>query len=172
MLVRGSMAGASWSTTWALVPLIPNDETPARRGAAVLGQATFSVGTTNGVPRNETRGQGPEMQVAWDGFVLQAQDSLDQRCDASRGLQMTDVGLHRTDTQVDPSVRGSPKTARSRTRSDRRAPYRCRASRRRRCPPVRASRSGAPAGRGAAGRGRSARSVPSSDHLGSRQTRR
>jgi hypothetical protein len=37
-----SSAGASSSTTWALVPLIPNDDTAARRGCPGSAQGRFS----------------------------------------------------------------------------------------------------------------------------------
>jgi hypothetical protein len=36
-------AGGSSMMTWALVPLSPNDETPARRGRPLDGQGTGSV---------------------------------------------------------------------------------------------------------------------------------
>jgi len=45
-------SGASSSTAWALVPPIPNELTPARRGAAERGQARAVALTKNGVCSN------------------------------------------------------------------------------------------------------------------------
>lgn len=39
----GSISGACSTMTWALVPLIPNDDTPPRRGLPVCGHARLSV---------------------------------------------------------------------------------------------------------------------------------
>ncbi|RPK57577.1 hypothetical protein EES42_39100 [Streptomyces sp. ADI95-17] len=50
---RASSAGACSRITWALVPLIPNDETPARRGSPVSGQDVCSVSSST-VPADQS----------------------------------------------------------------------------------------------------------------------
>ncbi|RPK43223.1 hypothetical protein EES39_19785 [Streptomyces sp. ADI92-24] len=51
----GVAAGGSSMITWALVPLIPNDDTPARRGRPCAGQAVGPV----------SRATAPESQSTW-----------------------------------------------------------------------------------------------------------
>ncbi|GLW24935.1 hypothetical protein Mame01_49770 [Microbispora amethystogenes] len=44
--------------TWALVPLIPKDDTPARRGRSPCGQATGPVSNASPEPSQSTCGVG------------------------------------------------------------------------------------------------------------------
>ncbi|PQM45073.1 hypothetical protein C1Y40_04761 [Mycobacterium talmoniae] len=43
----GSRSGACSTTTWALVPLTPNEDTPARRGRFTGGQSIGSAAMVN-----------------------------------------------------------------------------------------------------------------------------
>src|SRR5262249_43942170 len=54
-----STGGACSSTTCALVPLKPNDDTAARRGAVVAGHGVNSVGTKNRVDDASIAGLQP-----------------------------------------------------------------------------------------------------------------
>ena len=55
--VDGARAGASSRTTWALVPPMPNELTPARRGPAAF-QSVNVVLTKNGLPEKSIFGLG------------------------------------------------------------------------------------------------------------------
>ncbi len=54
----GCSAGACSRTTWAFVPLMPNDETAARRGRPVSGQARLSVTSSTSPADQSTCGVG------------------------------------------------------------------------------------------------------------------
>ncbi|VAZ93324.1 hypothetical protein LAUMK21_01936 [Mycobacterium pseudokansasii] len=54
----GAGAGACSRITWALVPLIPNDDTPARRGRPSAGHSRASVNTDTAPLSQSTRGEG------------------------------------------------------------------------------------------------------------------
>ncbi len=56
----GSAGGCS-TTTWALVPLRPNEDTPARRGRPVSGQGVASVSSATAPAVQSTFGDGRSM---------------------------------------------------------------------------------------------------------------
>ena len=96
----GSAAGACSSTTCALVPLTPNDDTPARRARPTAGHGIPFGG--DGEPRSSldgVRGQFVEVQVRRNVAVPQAEHGLDESGDPCGGFQMTQVGLHRPQHQ-------------------------------------------------------------------------
>ena len=53
-----STAGASSRITWAFVPLIPNEETPARRARSVRGQGSDAVSSWTSPADQSTCGEG------------------------------------------------------------------------------------------------------------------
>ena len=93
-------AGASSITTWALVPLKPNALTPAARGRSPIAHGVPMRRNLNRQPRpRHVRVRRREVQVRRDVLVLQRQYQLDQPGDAGRGLEVSDVGLHRAEQQ-------------------------------------------------------------------------
>ena len=53
-----SSAGGSWRMRWALVPLTPNADTPARRGCPAGGQGTAPVSSRTDPDDQSTCGEG------------------------------------------------------------------------------------------------------------------
>ena len=125
----GEVLGSSMMT-WALVPLMPNDDTPARRGRSTrrprprLGRPArprppTSPRAATAHPRAASRGSTP---------VPHRQHHLDHTGDTRRGLRVADVRLHRPQPQR-PSRRGPAHTspAAPAPRSDHPASCPCRA---------------------------------------------
>ena len=89
---RGGVGGASSSTTCALVPPMPKELTPARRGAAARGQAReLGVDVERGCSRSRARVRLLEVQRRRDLPVLQRQHRLDQAGDARGRVEVADV---------------------------------------------------------------------------------
>ncbi len=131
---RPARRGASAPTiTWALVPLRPNELTPATRPVAARAHGVGSVGTAIGSCSAAMCGLScVEVQVRRDRAVLQHQHDLDQAGDAGRRLEVAEVGLDRAEQQrslgvATPAQHGAERAA---PRSDRRAACRCRGPRR------------------------------------------
>ena len=126
--------GASSSTTWALVPPMPNELTPARRGVAPGGHGARRCVDEERRGR-EVDARDSASRSAGSGGISrcsQRQHRLDQAGDAGRGVEVADVGLHRAERAEAAGARcrrGTPGSAR-RPRSDRPAACRCRAPRR------------------------------------------
>ena len=94
-------AGASSTTTCALVPLIPNDDTPARAddpSSRAQGRASCSSASPLPLPVDVRRGllgvQGPRQPL-----VLQRQHHLDHADHARSRLRVADVRLRRAQVQ-------------------------------------------------------------------------
>ena len=133
--VASARRGASSRITWALVPLMPKEETPARRGRAVrlpglgLGQqldlARLPV---------DLRGGRVDVQGLRQHAVAHRHHHLDHAGDPRRGLGVADVGLDRAEPQRPLSRPGRRWRAGRRPRSGRRGWCRCRGPRPRRRP--------------------------------------
>ena len=82
----GERSGASSSTTCALVPLKPNELTPARRGRSPARprQRARSARTGSGPTQRHARVELREVQVRRDGAVPQGQHHLDEPGDPRR----------------------------------------------------------------------------------------
>ena len=92
--------GASSRITCALVPLIPNEETPARRGRPAA-RPRRSLGQQRDARRRSSRPAGGlvDVQRARQHAVAQRHHHLDHPGDARRGLGVADVGLDRAQPQ-------------------------------------------------------------------------
>ncbi|HEU4539364.1 MAG TPA: hypothetical protein VFS00_34835, partial [Polyangiaceae bacterium] len=55
-IVAASAGGGASSTTWALVPLTPNELTAPRRGSAPPAHRRVVLGSSKDVPSSEMRG--------------------------------------------------------------------------------------------------------------------
>ena len=122
--------------TCALVPLNPNELTPARRGASPRGQARPSaVDRHRVVGPGDVRARRREVQVRRDALVLQRQHDLDDAGHAGRRLEVADVGLDRADRQrrVDGAARRRARRPERRTSIGSPSGCRCRGPRRSRC---------------------------------------
>ena len=96
--------------TCALVPLKPNELTPARRGASPRGQARPSAATAHRIARPRRCAGSAVVKCRCGGMllVLQRQDDLDQAGDAGGRLEVADVGLHRADHSGASAARPAP----------------------------------------------------------------
>src|SRR4051812_19555220 len=95
----GSGSRACSTTTWALVPLTPNEDTPARRARPT--RPRHGLGG-DGEPRRTltgVRGQLIEIQVLGNVPMPHAEHGLDEPGDTGRRLQVTHIGLHRSQHQ-------------------------------------------------------------------------
>ena len=93
-------AGASSRITCALVPLIPNDDTPARRGRPSTGHATASVSSRTLPADQSTCGDGRlRVQRPRQHLVLQRQHHLDHPGHTRRRLRVADIRLQRPQPQ-------------------------------------------------------------------------
>ena len=130
---RRDGGGASSSTTWAFVPPMPNELTPARRGPSARPLARAACSRRRGsLARVDRRVRLLEVQAGRDLPVLQGQHGLDQPGDAGGGVEVADVGLHRADG-ADQRLGPPPSPnawRRAGSRSGRRARCRCRGPRR------------------------------------------
>ena len=92
-------AGASSRTTWALVPPMPNELTPARRGApSARPRAQLGVDVERARREVDLRVGRLEVQARRDlPGARSASDGLDQAGDAGRGVEVADVGLDRAE---------------------------------------------------------------------------
>ena len=107
-----SIGGASSTITCALVPLKPNELTPAMRRPSIGCQAIGSRGTCSGRSAQGMCGLGVvKCRCGRDGPVLQREHDLDQAGDAGRRLQVADIGLDRADDQRSRRSRSPPNTA-------------------------------------------------------------
>ena len=135
-LATARSGGASSRTTWALVPPMPSELTPARRGApSGRPGAQLGVDEERAAREVDPRVGRLEVEARRDLPVVQGEHRLDQAADPGRGVEVADVGLQRADGAEVPArsvpPRGTPASGR-RSRSGRRAPCRCRGTRRRR----------------------------------------
>ncbi len=101
--VTGSAAGSSGASSrirWALVPLTPKEETPARRGRPVWGQSRSSVSSSiaPGRPVDLGRG-GVDVEGGGEDAVPHRLDHLDHTGDTRGGLRVPDVRLQRAQPQ-------------------------------------------------------------------------
>ena len=96
--MRGAeTAGASSRTTCALVPPTPNELTPARRTPS-HSHGPYSLRTTKGPSVEVQFGVGAGVvQSSRNRPVFEAENRLDQARDPAADLQVTDVGLDRTE---------------------------------------------------------------------------
>ena len=133
----GGRAGASSSTTCALVPPRPNELTPARRGAPGSA-ATAAARRSRRTGCRRSRSADWARRSAGSAAARRASSAsavLIRPADAGRGVQVADVRLHRADAR---RTRGRGVlaedlvSARDLDRVAERA-CRCRALRRRRC---------------------------------------
>ena len=87
--------------TCALVPLMPNEDTPARRGPAGLAAtAPASVSSATAPADQSTCGVGSSTcRVARQHAVAHGHDHLDDAGDTGGGLGVADVGLERAQPQ-------------------------------------------------------------------------
>ena len=93
-------AGTASRITWALVPLMPNEDTAARRGRSSWGQVTGSVSSRTAPVCQSTCGLGSSTcRVRGQHAVAHRQHHLDDAGDAGGGLGVADVGLHRAQPQ-------------------------------------------------------------------------
>ena len=89
-------AGASSSTTCALVPPMPNELTPARRGPLrPRPRPQRGVHVEGRAARSRCAGWARGSAAGRDLAVLQRQHRLDQPGDARGGVEVAHVGLHR-----------------------------------------------------------------------------
>ena len=97
----GSAAGACSTTTCALVPLTPNDDTPARRGRPTAGHSIACAAMVNRDAPSHWRAESAGSKFRCSGMCpcSHAQHRLDETGDTGRRLQMTQVGLDRTQHQ-------------------------------------------------------------------------
>ena len=154
-LGRSSGAGASSRITWALVPLMPKEETPARRGRSSrptggLGQQLDLARLPVDLARSARRRAGSSAGRP----RRSASDHLDHPGDPGRGLGVADVGLDRAEPQRRLARPGRRWRAGRRPRSGRRGWCRCRGPRPRRPRRAAGGRWPAPGGSPAPGRGR------------------
>ena len=129
-------AGGCSRMTWALVPLMPNEDTPARRGRPVSGHGIASVSSSTAPADQSTCGVGSSTcRVLGQHAVPHRHDHLDDPADAGGGLGVADVRLERAEPQR-PSGRSLAVGGEQRPgpRSGRRAWCRCRGPRPRRRP--------------------------------------
>ena len=92
--------GACSRMTWALVPLTPNEETPARRGRPPRARGRGRVRRRRAPEDQSTCGDGSSAcRVRGRVPVPQGQDGLDDARDTGGGLGVPDVRLHRTQPQ-------------------------------------------------------------------------
>ena len=113
--VRAGMlaAGASSSTTCALVPLKPNELTPAMRRPPIGSQGVELRRHADRKSFQRMCGLGV-LKCRCGGMLRCCSDEheLDQPGDARRGLEMADVGLHRAEPQRMRRDRGRRRTPR------------------------------------------------------------
>ena len=112
--------------TWALVPLIPKDDT---RGAARSGGAGHGWARAAARRRRTTSrpgGRGVDVEGGGQDPVVQGHHHLDHPGDAGGGLGVADVGLHRAEPQRRPTGPGRRWPAAPPPRPGRRAACRCR----------------------------------------------
>ena len=96
----GSVSGACSTTTWALVPLTPNDDTPARRARPTDGHSMGCAAMVNrDAPVTGVRSQLIEVQMLGNVPVVHTEHGLDETGDSGRRLQMTQIRFHRTQHQ-------------------------------------------------------------------------
>ena len=90
-------SGACSITTCAFVPPNPNDDTPARRGRH--GRPISGLGNNFQAQTLERDVwiRRLEVLVRWNVPTLYRQHRLDETRDTGRGLQMTQIRLHRSD---------------------------------------------------------------------------
>ena len=95
----GATAGASSSTTWAFVPPMPKELTPALRGTPLLIHAERWPLATKGLRSRSSCGLGSR-KFTRGGYllVLERQNSLDQARNPGCRIEVTDLGLERTQT--------------------------------------------------------------------------
>ena len=90
-------SGASSRTAWALVPPIPKELTPARRGPSE-GHGASARCTKNGVSAKEIRGLGRSKPRHGDERArAQAEDGLDQPREPGDDVGVAEGGLDRSD---------------------------------------------------------------------------
>ena len=138
--VRPRRSAASSRMTCALVPLMPNEETPARRGRSRrrpgpgLGQQLDRARRTS----RRAATAASTCRVRGSTPCRIASDHLDDAGDAGRGLGVPDVRLHRAEPAAGRPAAGPGRRWRAAPapRSGRRAWCRCRAPRRRRRRPA------------------------------------
>ena len=85
---------------WALVPLMPKEETPARRGRPAVGpgDGLGEQGDGAGVPV-DVGGGLVDVQGGGQVAVAHGHDHLDDAGDAGGGLGVADVGLDRAEPE-------------------------------------------------------------------------
>ena len=99
---RRRARGASSSTTCALVPPMPNELTPARRGASPSAShgAPAALADERAARRARAAGLGArKLTSGGSSRCLQRQHRLDQAGHAGGGVEVADVGLHRAEAQ-------------------------------------------------------------------------
>ncbi len=93
-------AGGACSTmVCALVPLMPNEETPARRGAPVSGHGRFSSRMRTAPCDQSTCDEVVGQQGPRQHSVPHGHDHLDDTGNTGRGLSVADVGLDGAEQQ-------------------------------------------------------------------------
>ena len=132
-------------STWAFVPLKPNELTPATAARRRRATASARAGRRSASRPTASRGLGSS-RCRCGGISPRSerQHDLDEPGDAGRRLEVADVRLDRADDARRPGARRSPSDGaeRLRPRSGRRAACRCRAPRRSRRRPARRRRAG------------------------------
>ena len=104
-----SGAAASSRITCALVPLIPNEDTPARRGRSPAGHGRGSVSSSTSPADQSTCGDGCiHVQRARQHPVPHRQHHLDHPGHARRRLGVADVRLDRAQPQRAAPARSCP----------------------------------------------------------------
>ena len=92
------LAAPPRATTWALVPLKPNELTPATRGWPPRGHGVGRVGIASGVPSSAMCGLScSKCRCGGIAPCSQRPARLDQAGHAGRRFEVADVRLHRAD---------------------------------------------------------------------------
>ena len=107
---RPSGAGGCSRMTWALVPLIPNDETPARRGRPAARARAGPRSAARPRRRTSRRAGSARRRAGCCGSTpcRIAMHHLDDAGDAGGGLGVADVGLQRAEPAAAGRARSWP----------------------------------------------------------------
>ena len=109
-------AAASSTITCALVPPMPSEVTPARRGVAARGPiGELAVYVKRTASKLDVRIDLLEMQAGGNLRVLQRKHGLDEASNAGRCIEMADVGFQRADSRSARAPRPRNACVRART---------------------------------------------------------